>query len=268
MRIALGIEYDGSRFCGWQRQKGSNTVQESLEQAISRVADAPVRVCAAGRTDTGVHASEQVVHFDSAARRQVRAWVMGVNTHLPDSISVLWALPVEDDFHARYSAISRQYRYVILNRPTRPALLREQVTWIYQALDSEAMQQAALCLEGTHDFSSYRALACQAKSPVRTVHEVSVRRHQEFIFLDIRADGFLHHMVRNIAGVLIAIGRGEQKISWAEAVLQLRDRTLGGMTAPAAGLYLVKVQYDDKYRLCPAVQWPAVGAGPTRGSKG
>ena len=129
MRIALGIEYDGSRFCGWQRQKGSNTVQEALEQAISRVADEPVRVCAAGRTDTGVHATEQVVHFDSAARREVRAWVMGVNTHLPDSISVVWALPVEDDFHARYSAISRQYRYVILNRPTRPALLRGQVTW-------------------------------------------------------------------------------------------------------------------------------------------
>ena len=261
MRIALGIEYDGSRFCGWQRQKDSNTVQNVLEQAISRVADASVHIFAAGRTDSGVHATEQVVHFDCSAQRDVRAWVMGVNTHLPGSVSVLWASSVQDDFHARYSAISRQYRYVILNRPTRPALLREQVTWVYQALDSNIMQQAALCLEGTHDFSSYRALACQAKSPVRTVHKLTVQRQDEFIFLDIRADGFLHHMVRNIAGVLVAIGTCEQEVVWARTVLERCDRTKGGVTALPTGLYLVKVQYDDKHGLDPAVQWPAIGAG-------
>lgn len=259
MRIALGIEYDGSPFCGWQRQKGSRTVQEALERAVSKVADAPVGLCAAGRTDTGVHATEQVVHFDSTARRSARAWVLGVNTHLPDPVSVLWARTVQEDFHARYSAISRRYRYVILNRPTRPALLRERATWIHQALDRECMQAAARHLQGTHDFSSYRALACQAKSPVRTVHELSVQRRGAFLFVDILADGFLHHMVRNIAGVLITIGRGEQQAGWAATVLERRDRTLGGVTAPAAGLYLVKVQYDGKHGLSPAVQWPAIG---------
>ncbi len=264
MRIALGIEYDGSPFCGWQRQKDSSTVQQVLEQAISRVADAPVGVHAAGRTDTGVHATEQVVHFDSTAERTARSWVLGVNTHLPDSVSVLWARAVEEDFHARYSATSRQYRYVILNRPTRPALLRERATWVHAALDSGRMQEAARCLQGTHDFSSYRALTCQAKSPVRTVHELSVQRCGEFLFVDILADGFLHHMVRNIAGVLMAIGKGKQEASWAKEVLELRDRTLGGVTAPAAGLYLVKVQYDGKYGLDPAVQWPAIGTDGTR----
>lgn len=264
MRIALGIEYDGSPFCGWQRQKDSITVQQVLEQAVSNVADAPVGVHAAGRTDTGVHATEQVVHFDSTAERTARSWVLGVNTHLPDSVSVLWARTVQEDFHARYSAISRQYRYVILNRPTRPALLRERVTWVHAALDSECMQEAARCLQGTHDFSSYRALTCQAKSPVRTVHELNVQRCGEFIFVDILADGFLHHMVRNIAGVLMAIGKGEQEASWAKTVLERRDRTLGGVTAPAGGLYLVKVQYDGKYGLDPAVQWPAIATDGTR----
>lgn len=267
MRIALGIEYNGSRFRGWQRQKDANTVQQMLEQAISRVADAPIHIYAAGRTDTGVHATEQVIHFDCSTQRDARNWVMGVNTYLPDSISVLWAEAAHKDFHARYSAISRHYRYVILNRPTRPAILKEQVTWVYQALDSIIMHQAALCLEGTHDFSSYRALACQAKSPVRTVHRLSVQRQGEFIFLDICADGFLHHMVRNIAGVLIAIGKGEQKVTWAKTVLDCCDRTLGGVTAPASGLYLVKVQYDGKHGLSPAVQWPAIGTGFSRNAK-
>ncbi|MYB88982.1 MAG: tRNA pseudouridine(38-40) synthase TruA [Proteobacteria bacterium] len=267
MRIALGIEYDGSPFCGWQRQKGTDTIQQALEDAVSRVADAPVRLSAAGRTDTGVHATEQVVHFDCEAQRENRGWVLGVNSYLPDSVSVLWAKPVDDDFHARYSAISRQYRYVIDNRPVRPAIFRERVTWVHQPLDYTRMQQAASCLQGTHDFTSYRALACQAKSPVRTVHELTVQRFDEFVFLDIRADGFLHHMVRNIAGVLIAIGKAEQEVDWAGTVLERRDRTLGGVTAPPAGLYLVKVQYDGKYGLDPAVQWPAIGTDGARGNE-
>ncbi len=257
MRIALGIEYDGGPFYGWQRQAHASSVQQIVEEAISEVADTPIRVYAAGRTDTGVHATEQIIHFDSLAERDAKAWVTGVNTHLPGSISILWAKPVDQDFHARRSAQARLYRYIILNRAARPALLNRKVTWIFQSLDREAMQRAANYLQGTHDFSSYRALSCQAKSPVRTVHEINVQQRGEFIYLDVRADGFLHHMVRNIAGVLIAIGKGDQRASWSQAVLQRRDRTLGGVTAPASGLYLVKVQYDDKYGLDPAIRWPA-----------
>ncbi len=257
MRIALGIEYNGSQFCGWQRQAHANSVQQSIEGAISKVASSKVRVYAAGRTDSGVHATEQIVHFDSRVERDTRAWVMGVNTYLPDSISVLWAQLVNQDFHARFSAISRRYRYVIFNRPVRPALLARRVAWVFQSLDNAPMQEAARHLQGTHDFASYRALACQAKSPVKTVHEISVKRQGEFIFIDIHADGFLHHMVRNIAGVLIAIGQGEQDVNWSQTVLQHRNRAAGGVTAQAAGLYLVKVKYDDDYRLSPVIRWPA-----------
>ncbi len=264
MRIVLGIEYDGSQFCGWQRQTDTKTVQQTLEQAISEVADRSVCIHAAGRTDTGVHATEQVIHFDCSALRDSRAWVMGVNTHLPDSVSVLWAKTVHEDFHARYAAVSRYYRYVILNRSVRPAILNRQVTWMYYALDSVRMQQAASFLEGTHDFSSYRATACQARSPVRTVHQLTVQRQGEFVFIDILADGFLHHMVRNIAGVLIAIGKGEQDIDWTRTILESRDRASGGITAPASGLYLVKVQYDDRYGLNSAVKWPAIGIDSPR----
>jgi len=259
MRVALGIEYDGSQFSGWQLQAGANTIQQAVEQAISAVADTPVRVHAAGRTDTGVHATEQVVHFDCDAQRESRAWVMGVNTHLPGSISVLWAKTMQEGFHARHSAVSRHYRYVILNRPTRPAILDKQVTWIFQALDAARMRQAALCLVGTHDFTAFRATACQSRSPVRTVHRLGVQRQGEFIWIDVLADGFLHHMVRNIAGALIAIGKGEQEISWTRVILESRDRASGGITAPAAGLYLVKVQYDVRHGLHPAVKWPAIG---------
>ena len=261
MRIALGIEYDGSRFFGWQRQKHAVSVQQTLEQAISEVANHPVGVHAAGRTDTGVHATEQVVHFDSSAERDSRAWVMGVNANLPDSVSVLWAKAVREDFNARHCALSRCYRYVVLNRPTRPAILQGKVTWIHQALDSDRMQEAALILKGTHDFSAYRAATCQSRNPVRTVYRLSVRRQDEFVFIDILANGFLHHMVRNIAGVLMTIGKGEQAIAWTQTVLESRDRESGGITAPASGLYLVKVQYDPGYGFSPALKWPAVGAG-------
>lgn len=256
MRIALGIEYDGSPFYGWQRQSHAESVQQSVEEALSKVADAPIRIQAAGRTDTAVHATEQIVHFDCSIERDNKAWVMGVNTNLPNSVSILWAKSVDDEFHARFSAISRTYRYVILNRATRPALFDKKVTWVYKTLDQEAMSEAAKSLIGEHDFSSYRALSCQAKSPVRTVHDVVVTRQGEFIFIDIHADGFLHHMVRNIAGVLIEIGKGEQAVNWSKTILDRCDRTQGGVTAQASGLYLVKVQYDNKYSFDSRIRWP------------
>ena len=256
MRVALGIEYNGSQFFGWQRQSHAVSIQQCVEEAITKVANTPVRVHVAGRTDTGVHATEQIVHFDSETERDFKAWVMGVNTYLPKSIAVLWALRVADDFHARFSAQSRRYRYVILNRPVRPALLDQQVTWVHRPLNHVNMSAAARHLVGEHDFSSYRALACQAKSPVRTVHEIMISRLDEFVFMDIHADGFLHHMVRNIAGVLIMIGTGEHSTQWSKSVLVMRDRTRGGITAQAAGLYLVKVQYDDKYGFSSFVRWP------------
>lgn len=258
MRIALGVEYNGSQFCGWQRQSNADSVQQRLENAISIVANTPTVTTTAGRTDTGVHATEQVVHFDCDNERELKAWVMGVNSNLPHSISVLWAKRVEDDFHARYSAQSRRYRYVIFNNPTRPALLDQLVTWEYAALDVHKMQRAAECLLGKHDFTSYRTVHCQANSPIRTIEEITFHKHNEFIFMDILADAYLHHMVRNIMGVLIAIGRGERAESWSLAVLQKRDRTVGGVTAAAAGLYLVKVHYEEKYGLDATTRWPAI----------
>jgi tRNA pseudouridine38-40 synthase len=249
MRIALGIEYDGSAFCGWQIQSHSPSVQQQVEAALSKVANHPIRTYCAGRTDTGVHALEQVVHFDTSAQRDNHAWVFGANAHLPASVTVLWAAQVADDFHARFSAERRAYRYVIFNRRTRPALLAKRVTWEYRPLDDTQMQQAALYLLGRHDFSAYRALACQAKSPIRELYELRVRREGELILLDLEANGFLHHMVRNIAGVLMSIGAGEQPIDWTRTVLEQRDRTLGGVTAPADGLYLIRVDYPGKYAL-------------------
>ncbi len=258
MRIALGVEYNGSQFYGWQRQSVADTVQQQLEKAISIVADKPITVYVAGRTDTAVHATEQIVHFDCDNPRELKAWVMGANSNLPNSISVLWAKHVEDEFHARFSAQSRYYRYIIFNNAVRPALLDKLVTWEYAALDVQKMQYAAQHLLGTHDFTSYRAVACQASSPMRTIEELTLSRQNEFVLMDIRANGFLHHMVRNIMGVLITIGRGEQAEDWSREVLQKCDRTLGGKTAPAAGLYLVKVQYDEKFGLDTKIRWPAI----------
>ncbi|MCC6302135.1 MAG: tRNA pseudouridine(38-40) synthase TruA [Gammaproteobacteria bacterium] len=247
MRVALGIEYAGTRFCGWQLQQGVRTVQACVEEALGRIADHPVRVACAGRTDAGVHALGQVAHFDTTAQRRDRSWVFGANTHLPPDVSVRWARPVADDFHARFSALRRHYRYVIRNTPVRPALPAEAVAWEYRALDAVRMDAAARHLIGRHDFSSYRAYACQAKSPVRTVQRLEVRRHEEFVVIDIVADAFLHHMVRNIAGVLIAIGAGERETDWSREVLEHRDRRLGGVNAVPAGLYFVGVEYPERY---------------------
>ena len=249
MRIALGIEYDGSQFCGWQVQDHSPSVQAEVEAAVSKVADQPIRVKCAGRTDTGVHAVEQVVHFDTHAERHMRSWVHGANANLPDAVSVLWAHPVNEEFHARFSAQRRRYRYVILNRPVRPTFLAHRVAWEFRPLDVDRMQVAAVHLRGEHDFSSYRAQACQAKSPIRTLSRLDVTRDGEFVFLDLEANGFLHHMVRNIAGVLMTIGAGERQTDWTADVLAHRDRSLGGVTAPACGLYLMGVGYPAEFQL-------------------
>lgn len=247
MRLALGIEYAGTRFCGWQLQPGARTVQGCVEEALSRIADHPVRVVCAGRTDTGVHALGQVVHFDTAAERRTRSWVFGTNTHLPPDVCVRWALPVTEDFHARFAALRRHYRYVIFNSPVRPAVLAAGVAWEYRALDVDRMRAGGAHLLGRHDFSSYRATACQARSPVRTVQRLEVARRGDFVVLDIVADAFLHHMVRNIAGVLIAIGAGERPTDWTREVLEHRDRRLGGVNAVPAGLYFVGVEYPAHY---------------------
>lgn len=249
MRIALGIEYDGTAFAGWQWQPGRRTVQTVLENALSRIAAEPVRVHAAGRTDAGVHAIAQVAHFDSRAERPQRAWLLGSNTELPEDIRILWTRPVPADFHARYSAIARYYRYVILNRPMKSALSRRQVTWCFQPLDECRMQRAASCLVGEHDFSSFRAQGCQSTSPFRNLHFVTVRRDGERVIIELAANAFLHHMVRNIVGVLMTIGAGKRDPEWAAEVLAARDRAAGGVTALPDGLYLGGVCYPDRFEL-------------------
>jgi len=259
MRIAASIEYDGRPYSGWQIQDGVKTIQAEIEKALSNVADHPVRVICAGRTDTGVHAANQVIHFDTTATRSNTSWVRGANTHLPESICLTWAKPVTDNFHARFMARQRSYRYIILNRPIRPTTLAGKVVWQYRPLDVLRMAAAAQYLVGEHDFTSYRAQACRAKSPVRTMHKLDVYRSGEFIYLDICANAFLHHMVRNIAGVLMTIGAGDQPVEWAKEVLEYCDRTKGGITAPAAGLYLVKVNYDDEFELPDITLFPRYG---------
>ena len=247
MRIAIGIEYDGTAYNGWQRQRTGTGVQEKLEQALAEVADEPVEVVCAGRTDTGVHASGQVAHFDTMSQRRVRGWLLGANTNLPDDICVTWVKPVPDDFHARYSATARRYRYRILNRLVRSALYRRRAWWVHQELDHRRMHDAAQALLGEHDFSAFRAAGCQTSNAIREVTEISVVRDGDWVVLDIKANAFLQHMVRNITGTLVAIGGGEEDVAWAERVLAGRDRTRAGMAAPPHGLTLVRVLYPDAY---------------------
>ena len=256
MKIAAGIEYDGSAYCGWQSQLGVRTIQDAVQHALSKIADHKVSVVCAGRTDTGVHAIEQVVHFETRAKRSMRSWVLGTNTHLPSDICLLWARAVPEQFHARFAAKSRQYRYIILNRPVPPGILNHKVTWQHQPLDEIRMQVAALKLMGRHDFSSFRALSCQSKQPVRTIYDIRVMREKSCVYIDVLANGFLHHMVRNIAGVLIAVGKGERPVSWVQELLALRDRTKGGVTAAADGLYLVKVKYEPTFGLSEEIDPP------------
>ncbi|SRR5690554_6758252 len=249
MRFALGVEYDGSPFSGWQRQAHAASVQAAVERALSKIADHPVQATCAGRTDAGVHATQQVVHFDTSAVRPARAWLMGGNANLPESVGFTWLREVDDSFNARFSATARAYRYVICSRPLRPALHRKRVSWTYKALDAERMHEAGQALLGEHDFTSFRAVACQAKHPIRTIERLSVRRSGDYLYLDIAANAFLHHMVRNIAGTLMTVGAGEQPVGWVREVLEARDRTVAGITAPAEGLYLVAVRYPSVYDL-------------------
>ena len=249
MRIALGIEYDGSRFCGWETQRGVPTVEQAVTDALSMVAGQPVRLTCAGRTDARVHAWAQVAHMTCSVRRDMRAWVFGGNANLPKDVSITWAKPVPGDFHARFSARSRHYRYVILNRAVRPAVLGSRVCWECRPLAAERMQAAAGYLLGEHDFSSFRAVACQAKRPVRRIYRLEVSRRGSMIFIDVVANAFLHHMVRNIAGVLMSIGMGRHPVTWSREVLEARDRRQGGITAPPEGLYLVGVEYPHDFAL-------------------
>ncbi|NCT57603.1 MAG: tRNA pseudouridine(38-40) synthase TruA [Legionella sp.] len=249
MRVALIVEYDGSQYHGWQSQPKLRTVQDVLEKALTQVADHPVNIIYSGRTDTGVHATHQVITFDPQSTRNMRAWVHGTNALLPKDVSVKWGQEIADDFHARYSALSRRYRYVIYNASIRPALLQGNVTWQYRRLNHELMQDAAQILKGKHDFTSFRAVECSAKSPIRDVHAINIFRQGDLVILDITANGFLHHMVRNIAGVLMAVGSGRQEVSWVHEVLQAKDRRKGAETAPPYGLYLVDVSYPKKFNL-------------------
>ena len=249
MRLVAAIEYDGSGFAGWQRQGHARTVQEAVERALSKVAAAPVAVVCAGRTDAGVHATQQIIHFDTDAERPLRAWLMGGNSNLPDAVRLLWVKPAAEDFHARFGATSRGYRYVIASKPVRPALNRYRAAWTYRELDAERMQQAGRCLLGEHDFTSFRAMACQARHAVREVRRLQVERQGDYIYLDIEANAFLHHMVRNIAGVLMTIGSGDRPVEWASEVLAARDRSRGGVTAAPEGLYMVKVVYPPRHGL-------------------
>lgn len=249
VRIALGLEYDGSRFCGWQSQADGCSVQDALERALAAIAGHPVRVVAAGRTDAGVHALAQVVHFDTQAVRPESAWVRGTNTHLPPSVAVLWARPVPEDFHARFSARERGYRYLLLNHPVRPAVASRRVGWFHQPLDLERMREAARHLIGEHDFSAFRSSECQARTPVRTLSRLAIRREGGLFIFDFWANAFLHHMVRNILGCLVCVGKGAHPPEWLAQVLQGRDRELGAPTFPADGLYLSGVRYEPHWNL-------------------
>jgi len=248
-RIALGLEYDGSRFLGWQTQPGGGAVQDALELALSAVADRPVSVTCAGRTDRGVHALAQVVHFDTEAERPDSAWKRGVNALLPEAVAVLWSRRMPADFHARYAARARAYRYLLVNRPVRPALAARYAGWYHAPLDIEPMREAAAQLLGEHDFSAFRAAECQAKSPVRTLHAIDIERYGERIEFSLRANAWLQHMVRNIVGTLVYVGAGKQPAAWAKGLLDARDRTRAAPTFAAEGLYLEAVEYEAKWDL-------------------
>jgi len=256
-RVALAVEYQGTEYHGFQSQAtGVKTVQQTLERALSAVADEPITLVCAGRTDAGVHATAQVVHFDTLAERPEKAWVKGTRAQLPADISVRWAMPVPPEFHARFSAESRTYRYLISDRASYNALTHSQITWSRKKLDLAAMREATLCLEGERDFSSFRASQCQARSPVRRVDYIHLARRGDLIVVEIKANAFLHHMVRNIVGVLLSIGAGERPVAWMAEVLAARDRRKGGVTARPYGLYLVDVGYPTRFGL------PVLSPGP------
>lgn len=249
MRVALGVEYAGSGFLGWQMQPGGRTVQGCLEAALLPIAGHPVRLHCAGRTDAGVHATVQIVHFDTSSHRPLSAWVRGVNSALPGDVAVRWARVVGEDFHARYSAVSRRYRYVLHNAPVRPALLGGRVGWFHVPLDAAAMAEAAAHLIGRHDFSSFRAAGCQARSPVKHLYEAAVVRDGDYLLFDFWGNAFLHHMVRNMVGALVYVGKGKYPPHWIAELLAARDRRRGAPTFTADGLYLCGVEYPPHWSL-------------------
>jgi tRNA pseudouridine38-40 synthase len=249
MRIALGVEYDGSAYNGWQTQPDMPSVQDALQDALSEIAGERIAITAAGRTDTGVHALEQVVHFDTMTHRPLNAWVRGANALMPRDIAVLWAHEVGEDFHARFSAEARSYQYVLVNRPARVGVHHAKVGWFHQPLDVVKMQEAARYLLGEHDFSSFRAAECQAKTPVKTMTRLDIRQQGDTIFFDLTANAFLHHMVRNIVGCLVYVGKGKHPPVWMKEVLEQRNRIHAAPTFAPDGLYLKRIQYDPKWGL-------------------
>ena len=257
MKFAAGIEYKGTAFDGWQSQSHAPNVQDCLERALTKVADSSVRTVCAGRTDSGVHATGQVVHFETAAIRQGNEWLRGCNANMSKDIRMRWVQSVSTDFDARKSAVKRHYRYIILNTPQSSALLNNLTTHIYKPLDAKAMHQAAQALVGEHDFSSFRSAGCQSKTPMRHIYTISIRRDARLIYIDICANAFVQYMVRNIAGVLIEVGDGTRSMQWVADVLARQDRTQGGVTAPSNGLYLVKVEYDVCYGLPDETVYPS-----------
>ncbi|WP_144213993.1 tRNA pseudouridine(38-40) synthase TruA [Shewanella donghaensis] len=249
MRVALGVEYDGSQYFGWQRQKDVDSVQARIEKALSSIANEPIEIICAGRTDSGVHGTGQVVHFDTQAIRKMSAWTLGINAKLPNNIAIRWAQEVDETFHARFSATARRYRYIISNSTLRPGILTHGITHYQYPLDHELMHQGAQLFVGKHDFTSFRALQCQAHSPVRTIEFINITRQGSFIVIDIKANAFLHHMVRNIVGTLLEIGQSHQKVEWVNELLELKDRKFAAPTSKPHGLYLVDVTYPEHYNL-------------------
>jgi tRNA pseudouridine38-40 synthase len=251
MRIALGLSYDGAPYAGFQSQPSGNTVQDVLERALAGIAGKAVRVIAAGRTDTGVHALAQVVHFETEVERPDAAWVRGTNASLPDSIAVQWAVRVDAEFHARFSATARSYVYLLYNHPVRPAVFAGRAGWHHDPLDVGAMREAAQCLVGEHDFSAFRSSECQAKSPVKTMESIAVRAAGPYVLFELTASAFLHHMVRNIVGCLVYVGKGRHPADWVREVLEGRDRARAAPTFSPAGLYLSGIRYDARWQLPP-----------------
>ena len=255
-KFATGIEYSGTAYSGWQKQKHAPSIQQHVEDAIGYVADHPVQLVCAGRTDAGVHALEQVAHFETTAQRDERAWLLGSNCRLPRDIRIKWIRAVDESFDARFSAIARSYRYIILNSPVASALLHGRASWEFRPLNHESMHEAAQILLGEHDFSAFRAAGCQAKSSIRRVHSIELERLGDLIYLDIKANAFLYHMVRNIAGSLMAVGRGEHSIGWFSSIFSSRDRNMAHVTAAAAGLYFLRAHYPD------AIKFPNQAKNP------
>ena len=259
MKYVACIEYDGTPYFGWQRLSHGPSVQGELEKSLSKVANHEIELTCAGRTDSGVHGIGQIVHFESEAKRDVKAWKMGCNRNLPDDISMRWVQAISDDFHARFSARSRRYRYIILNQITRPALIYNKVCWYTEQLDETLMNQAAQLLLGEHDFSSFRAAGCQANHAMRELQEIKVSREGQYIYIDIVANAFLHHMVRNIVGSLFEVGKQAKAVEWFSELLLIKDRNQAGITAPACGLYFVSVDYPEAFELPEVASPPFFG---------